>query len=224
MNLRRLRSLAIFAMLAAGGSLHAAEQRPAGSVGKETIAVDDARIDRLTDLVAEMIPVGKIMELVAASDPEWPMQDAPDAVNATQLACLRAELGDPAYRRWKRTEIADYIRRNPENVDRQIATLEAGASKYFGRYAMVGARSRMPGADAVGDDGGEPSRAELESVEEVATASEFRELRDISGLTVLLDMADPNKKKEKGGVQGLIAPFFMRALETCDVSLPEPPR
>jgi hypothetical protein len=213
---------ALIACLAVVATSNAAERRANGSDAAQSRVADDPRVDRLTDLVVEMVPVGKIMGMVAGTNPKWPMHDNPGTVDDRQLACLRGELNDASYRRMKRAEVADYVIDHPDSVDAQIALLESGPARFFGLSALGGARSRLLGekfdADALERTA---STAELEAVERVAGAAEYRELRDLSGLTVLLNAGNPQIKKSANGMTGLLSSIFLRAMERCEVDLPE---
>lgn len=74
------------------GALLSASAHAAGPAN----ASQEAKTERLTDLMVELVPMGRIFEMLAKEDPKWPMQDKPDAVTPAQLSCLRAELSNTA--------------------------------------------------------------------------------------------------------------------------------
>ena len=100
--------VAVAMLLAAGGS-HAAQPT-------------EKQIDEFTDAIVSLLPLGTIMETAAAADPRWPVQDAaPDAITPEQLACLRRELNADGFRRYKRSEVAEYLKTHGGNVQEEIA-------------------------------------------------------------------------------------------------------
>ena len=44
---------------------------------------------RLARAASNLMPLGRVLEAAAAEDPKWPINDKPDAMDATQLACVR---------------------------------------------------------------------------------------------------------------------------------------
>lgn len=228
MSLRMLSVLALAAMCVAQGPAHASQKRAGDrAAASEAVAVDDAKVDRLTDLVVEMTPIGKVLELVAGVDPKWPMQDSPDAVTDTQLACLRTEMNGDAYRRHKRREVADYVAKYPLRVDTEIEALGQGAAKYSGQLVLAGARSEVSGGEVnVAGILAEATPGEMRAFLEVVNGSDYQALRELSGMNAILDAgkAKPNDEHAATGLASLMVPLMLRAMDTCKVpmsALPE---
>lgn len=132
---KRARALIlVLALSAASGAMAADSSAP----------VDDARIDKLTDLVVEAVPFGRIFE-ITATDPQWPLQTETDEASAVRRGCLREQLSPAGYRRNKRVEVVAYVKDNPDRVDQDIALLENGAASIMGMAIMAGVDSKRSG-------------------------------------------------------------------------------
>lgn len=214
---------ALAAMLAAVGPVQAAQARPEAPVAaSEAAAVDQAKVDRLTDLVIEMAPIGDILDIIAGSDPKWPMQDAPQAVTAPQLACLRSELNSGAYRRQKREEVARYVGQYPLRIDAEIDMLGKGAAKYAGQLVLAGANSEIQGKQAEAIDILKVATpGEMRSFIEVVNSREYAPLREMSGMGAILEAgrAQAGGKDDDAGISGLLVQLMLRAMDTCEVPL-----
>jgi hypothetical protein len=100
---------------------------------------DDTRIDRLTDEIVKMIPLGPELDALAAADPRWPLQSiAPEDVKPEWLSCARESLSTRGYREYRRAETAEYANEYPDRVDSDLAVLSAGAAEVFAELARQG--------------------------------------------------------------------------------------
>ena len=215
--------LALAAMLVAAGPVQASQSAPdRPAAASDAGAVDQTRVDRLTDLVIEMAPIGKILDIIAGSDPKWPMQDAPGAVTAPQLACLRGELNGDTYRRQKREEVTEYIRQYPLRIDPEIDMLGKGAARYAGQLVLAGANSELQGKQAEAVDILKVATpGEMQSFIEVVNGRDYALLREMSGLDAILEAgrARQNGKDDDAGISGLLVQLMLRAMDTCEVPL-----
>src|SRR5690606_29413690 len=95
--------------------------------------VGEAYVDRMTDAMVQLLPLGQVFEMFASQDESWPMQARPDAVTPEQLACLRTELSRDGFRRAKRRQVAEYASTHPERMQDEVRLLEDGAAEVLGR-------------------------------------------------------------------------------------------
>lgn len=99
----------------------------------------DPRIDRLTDEIVKMIPLGPELDALAAADPRWPLQSvAPEQVKPEWLSCARESLSTRGYREYRRAETAEYANEYPDQVDADLAVLSTGAADVFSELARRG--------------------------------------------------------------------------------------
>lgn len=198
----------LFAMLFALQYALAPAARAADKVG----SVDDAIVDRLTDAMVRMLPVGAIMDEVAAKDPVWPLGEKSGKVDASQLACLRKELSSAGYRRFMRGESLAYATRNEATLDGDVKLAEAAAPILGGIVA-----ASMGGKDV-------DSKAELAklSADEMlaflsfAYAPEHAGLRQLSGYGEFPN--DRGAEKDSKAMKMMMIKMTLRAMGTCDVS------
>lgn len=112
------------------------------------VVSDDVRIDRLTDEVVKMIPLGPQLDALAAADPRWPLQSmAPEDIRPQWLSCARDALSARGYRDFKRAEMAEYANAYPELVDANLAVLSNGAAEVFSQLASRGLDAGMKNQD-----------------------------------------------------------------------------
>ena len=208
-----------FAAPQAGASGPAVPAAPAATASS---TADDPRIDRLTDLVVEMVPFGKMFE-IAAANPKWPVQDRPEAVTTEQLTCLRAELSPAGYRRIRRLEVADYVAADPARADRDIALLEQGAASMMGKAMMAGVESKR--ADKEIDVQALLANARPEQLMAFMTFMsdpKYAALRDLSGMSGIFGDSKSSKNgRDTGEAQGemMAAQVMLKAMSTCDVPM-----
>jgi hypothetical protein len=180
------------------------------------------RVARLTDLVVETVPMGVVFESLAATSPDWPVQEKPDAVSAGQLACLRDELSDGGYRRMKRTEVVAYVAENPRQADADIAVLEAGGAKMMGRLMLAGVEQERTGVPV--DQAqimGEASEQELAAFMQMMTDPGQAALRKLLGIGNAYDAERSAQENESAGEEAgadLATRVMLKAMSNCDVS------
>lgn len=180
---------------------------------------DNARVDRLTDLIVEMVPFGKMFDMAAAENPKWPVQDNPESVTADQLGCLRRELSDEGYRRARRVEVAAYAATRGSKLDQDIEVLEKGASTMMGKAMLSGAESKRNGQEIDAKAlfaGAHPEQ--LLSFLTFANDEKFAPLRELSGIgeTIATGADDAEARGKKRGAM-MAAKYMLQAMSACDV-------
>ena len=211
---RRYRALRPFAVLLCGAfavSAHAAESR-----------ADDALVSRMTNLQVQMFPFGTIFEMLAKDDPKWPMQQNPDAVTPKQLDCLRGELSQDGYRRYKRALVETYVAANPKRAEAEAELLSQGAAELFGKLVLAGAEAERSGAPTT------PEVVLKDATPEQMMAfmtffsdPNYAELRKMSGLGDAIALDKSAEENESAGEQlgsTITMQIMLGAMKTCQVS------
>jgi hypothetical protein len=181
----------------------------------------DQKVERLTDAVVRMLPLGAIFDGVAAKEPTWPMLDKPDAVTPGQLACLRNALSSAGYRRSRREDVAAYVAANPSRIDGDLKLLEGGAATIFGQLVSAGAEQTGNGPAR------DPREVLKSATSEQALAfitlfsdPNYAGLRKLSGVGDALNLAKSAEENEASGKQlgaSLAAQQMMKAAGTCAI-------
>lgn len=188
-----------------------------------TNAGQDAKIERLTDLMVELVPMGRIFDMLAKDDPKWPMQDKPDAVTPAQLSCLRSELSNTGYRRAKRKDVAEYVAANPSRVDDELKLLESGAAAVMGRLMIAGAEGERTGVKVSEQEVlGSATPEQLGSFMAFMSAPDHAGLRKLSGLGNAFSTDKSSEENEQNGEaagQNLATQVMLRAMGACEVSM-----
>lgn len=206
------------ALLLAGATLFASAHAAGPAKGSK-----DAKTDRLTDLMVELVPMGRIFEMLAKEDPKWPMQDKPDAVTPAQLSCLRTELSTEGYRRAKRKDVAEYVSVNPSRVDADVTLLEGGAAAMMGKLMMAGAEGERTGVKVSEQEVlGAATPEQLASFMAFMTAPDHEGLRKLSGIGNAFSTAKSSEENEQSGEaagENLATQVMLRAMSACEVSM-----
>lgn len=184
-------------------------------------SADEARIERLTDLVVRAIPMGQIFETLALADPAWPMQEKPDAVSKAQLGCLRAELSPSGYRRSKRAEVAEYFAANPSRFDQDIRILEQGAATLMNKMMIAGVEQERTGK-AVDEAAllAESTPEQLMAFMSFMTAPDYAPLRALAGFGNAFNAsasAEENEASGEAAGSDMATRVMLGAMSTCDV-------
>ena len=195
-------------LLAFSGALHAAD-------------APDARVQRMTDAVVKMLPMGAIFEDAAAKNPKWPMQEKPDGVTPEQLACIRGELSVAGFRRSRMAEVENYAKANPSRLDAEIKLLESGAADLFGKIIAAGA-AKAGGGPEVSPEAilGEATSEQVLSFVTFISDPNYAELHKLSGFGDALNITKSQSENEKSGSQlgaSLAAQQMIKAMGTCKV-------
>lgn len=196
------------ALLACAGAAHAG-QKP------------DGRVDRMTDALVKMLPMGEIFEDAAARNPAWPVQDKPGAVTPDQLSCIRAELSVAGFRRSRMADVQAYASANPSRIDADIKLLESGAAELFGKIITAGA-AKAGGNTEVTPESilGQATSDQVLSFVTFVSDPNYAGLRKLSGFGDALDITKSQSENEKSGYQlgaSLAAQQMIKAMGTCKV-------
>ncbi|GGA75843.1 hypothetical protein GCM10011521_12540 [Arenimonas soli] len=179
------------------------------------------RVDRLTDLVVQAMPMHVVFEQFAAKDPQWPVQENPGALDAGQLACLRGELSTAGYRRVLREKVQAYAGHGDDVMDRSIRLLESGAAQLMGAFVIAGVEQEMTGrkvdeAEIVG-----AARPEVvQAFMELMTHPDNAHLRRLVGIG---DAFDPGESAEENHARGekvggsLAVSLMLGGMGRCDI-------
>jgi hypothetical protein len=202
---RALRPFALLLCCALSLSAHAAEPRVEPRA-------DDALVSRMTDLQVRMFPFGAIFEMLAKDDPKWPMQQNPDAVTSKQLDCLRGELSQDGYRRYKQARVETYV----------AELLSQGAAELFGKLVLAGADAERSGAPTT------PEVVLKDATPEQMMAfmtffsdPNYAELRKMSGLGDAIALDKSAEENESAGEQlgsTITMQIMLGAMKACEVS------
>jgi hypothetical protein len=174
--------------------------------------VDDAIVDRLTDAMVRMLPVGAIVDAVAAKDPAWPAGEKAGEIGAAPLACLRKELSSEGYRRFMRGESLAYANRNKATLEDEVKLAEAAAPILGGIVA-----ASIDGKDVDSKtELGKLSADEMLAFLGFAYDPKYAGLRQLSGYGEF--PSDNAEQKDQKAMQMMMIKMTLRAMGTCDVS------
>lgn len=185
-------------------------------------AAGDAQVERLTGVLVQMLPFGKILDDAAAADPTWPLQGKAGKVDPAQLGCLRRELSSQGYQRSKRAEVAAYAQANPGRVGDDLKLLEGGAASVFGDFINAGVSEAQTGQKVEAADVIKKMKADqMLSFVEFISEPKHAPLRELVGIG---DAFDPAKSAEQNSDAGksigarLVTKLMLGAMTTCNVS------
>lgn len=225
----RCRSRPVLAVLLALGAVftvQAAQDRaPSKAADSKSAASKSAAsksdVQRMTDLQVKMMPFGAIFDMLSKEDPNWPMQEKPDAVTPEQLACLRGELSTPGYRRYKQAQVETYLAENPSRAASEIALLEQGAAELFGKLILAGADSERSGIQANPETLLKDSTPEqMSSFMSFFGDPNHADLRKLSGLGDAISPGKSASENESAGEQlgsTITLQVMLKAMSTCKV-------
>lgn len=172
------------------------------------------QVERLQQLFVQAMPLGPLLERIAANDPNWPLQKHMDRYTREDVACLRAgltrEKGDAVLRQ----RAADYAARHADRLADDIALLDSGVVR--GLSASMGATMT-----------GQPSRKldadEIKALVEFLTAPAYQPLRAAMYLDSLESafLAPRSRSFETGRRLGarMMVPLLADAMTLCGVEI-----
>lgn len=184
-------------------------------------AVPAAKVERLVDAITRMVPLGTILESVAAEDPAWPLGEAVATEGPEKLACVRGELSAAGYRRYQVPRVQAYASQNAARLDADLALLEGGAAEVFGNLALAGAEAeragREPNPEAVL---AKATPEQLNAFMTLFSDASNAGLRQLGGIGEALAVNKTQAEMEEAGEAvgaDLATRLMRRALATCDV-------
>lgn len=182
-------------------------------------AVTAAQQSRMTDVAVRVMPIGHIMERVSAGDPAWPGK--PDSrLDKDRLACLRGNLGEPAYRRVMEKRVADYAQTEPARFAESLAFLEGDAGRLMGKAMLAGAETRIVG---------KRDNADIESVLKderpdaifamlsLASDPRYTGLRAMLGIGAQITDEDSGRQIGQAAGLTMMLPMMSEAMSACNV-------
>jgi len=205
--------------LAAGAASAGAPADGAGA--RSGKAGQEAQVDRLTDLVVRAIPLGTIFESLSEADPNWPMQEKPEAVTADQLGCLRRELSSDGYRRTKREDAAAYVKQHPSSLEQDLRVLDEGAAMMMGKLMLAGVEQERTGVPV--DESalmGQASPEQLAAFMSFMTSPDHASLRRLAGIGNAFDherSAEENESAGEAAGADLATRVMLKAMGRCEV-------
>lgn len=182
---------------------------------------DAAKVERLTDLVVELMPIGAIFEDLAKADPQWPLPESQKGISAGQRSCLRGELNRTGYRRMKRVDVAAYAAANPSQLEADIRVLEGGSARLMNRLVLAGADAERTGVPA-----DEQAILSSASIEQIGSFMSLMQSPDYAGLRRMAGLGnafDANKSKEENEAAGedigadLATQAMFKAMSACKI-------
>jgi hypothetical protein len=183
----------------------------------------DADIERMTDYMITMVPLGEIFESLAKKDPLWPMQEKPEAVSAEKLQCLRRELSKDGYRRMKRLEVEAYANKNPSRVASDLELLGQGGPGLFGKLVMAGAESEETGVEMDPMDIMKAATPlQMSSFITFFQDPNYAELRKLSGVGDALSAKKSAEENQSAGEQlgaSIASRAMLAGMSKCDVPM-----
>ena len=203
------------------GAVAVAAALAAGCAQTGPKAASAAQVDRLGALFTQAVPVGWIVERVAARDAAWPFQQHPGRFTPAQLACTRGELTPDKVAVTQKADAREFARRYPDRVEESIRVLDGGAAEAIGTLMRAGVVGSMSGqrADA-GQMVGQMTAAQLRNFAELTESSQYAELRQAMRLDGLSGRNTPRESREQGhriGQSLLVGPL-LAAMERCQIS------
>lgn len=184
-------------------------------------AAAPARVERLMGLFEQTVPIGWMVERVAARDPQWPLQQHPGKFTPTQLACTRSELTANKVAATQREDARVFARRYPERVEESIQVLEGGGTAAVSLLMRAGIDQGLSGqrADARALMS-TLSAGQLRAFTELAEGHAYAELRQalrIDGMTGAGSHQTSRQRGFKVGQDLMIGPM-LTAMERCRIS------
>lgn len=183
-----------------------------------------ADADRLAALMEELLPFGRVFDMLSAQDPAWPMQDMPKASTPERLRCLRGELSSAGYHRTRMQDARAYVSANPSRVADDIALLEKGAAQVFGRMMMAGVESKAKGGADVDAAAmmRELTPEQMSSFLTFLSDPNYAPLRKQVGLGDVLDNSKSAAENQAAGERlgaSLASQLMLKAVGTCNIPM-----
>lgn len=181
----------------------------------------DAQVDRLTDILVDMLPLGPVLDEAQRVDVQWPLKESAGSVKPGQLACMRKELSSEGYRRSKRNLVLAYAQANSSRLDNDIKLLTDGAAPLFGNLVAGGIAAGQKGTEF------DPKEAMKSATPEQFLSfmtfmiePKHAPLRELSGIGDAFNPTHSTQENEKAGEglgASLVIKLMVGAMSTCDV-------
>lgn len=173
---------------------------------------------RLARAASALMPLGRVLEAAAAEDPKWPINEKPDALDATQLACVRQNLRQPQFEAMMTKRAEDYVRDNPARVADDIAILEGGGGQLFARMINEGiAAGREKRQVDIVKVVGASKPDEIAGMMTLANDTRYQPLRELIGFNQSISNGETGKAAGESAALTFMLPMLTGAMTTCNV-------
>lgn len=183
-------------------------------------AVPPARVERLEALFVQTVPIGWMVERVAATSPNWPFQEYMGKVTPAQLSCVRGQMTNDKVSATQREDARDFARRYPDRVDEAIQLLEGGAAEITNLLMRAGAGQAFTGRPVNGQSLAEAMSAkQLHAFTELTHGARYTELRQalrLDGVTNAGTSPEARRRGYKVGQNLMVGPL-LSAMDACKV-------
>jgi TonB family protein len=182
----------------------------------------DEKIVRANDMIAELVPWGKIMDLFISTNPNWPLNEHADKVSPTQLTCLREKLSGANLTKQKLDEVKTYAAADPERFESDYQLLDTGFAPLFGKFFMAGVDQARSGEkpDMMAIMNG-ASNAQMMAMTSFLYEGKYKGLRDLTGLGDLMGATSGSDQKERGQNIGkvMVTKLMLKAMDACAINM-----
>ena len=189
-------------------------------IGGGAYAADDAKIERMTDMIVGMMPHGPAFDQLAAEDPNWPMSIRAAPFTAEELACARSELSSTGIRKRKTAEVRAYAAGDAAGFERDFALLDGGLAERY--HVMIATQAAALRAGEFFDNEAwlqtmsAEQRAAVNALMRDPQQQQLRKLLEIDPGSAE-DADDPLDDAQRR--QSLLRSLG-KAFDTCHISLP----
>lgn len=190
---------------------------PGGVLAQQSVqSTPDAA--RLARAASHLMPLGRVLEAAAAEDPKWPINHKPDAMDATQLACVRQNLRQPQFQELMAKRAADYVRDNPARVADDIRLLEGGGGQLFARMINEGiVAGREKREVDIMKVVGASKPEDIAGMMTLANDPRQQPLRELIGFNQTISNGETGKAAGENAALTFMLPMLMAAMTTCNV-------
>lgn len=221
---RRFGACFALALCLVAAAMQAGAAETAKPAPRAASAQTDA--DRLAALMEELLPFGRVFDMLAERDPNWPLQDTPKVSTPERLRCMRAELSSAGYHRLRMQDARAYAAANPSRVRDDIALLEKGAAQVFGRMMMAGVESQAKGGGDIDAESlmRDVTPEQMSSFLTFLNDPNYAPLRKQVGVGDALDNTKSAEENEAAGERlgsALATQLMLKAVGACDIPVSE---
>jgi len=184
-------------------------------------AVSDAQIARMAELVGQTLPLHVVLDAVVAGDPQWPFQDRPEVVDATQLACVRGEMGSTQLAALLDRRVRTYARSHAARMPGDMELLEGGGARLFSKIMLAGMATQTDGIESEAPEAliAQATPQDFAAMFELFRDAQYGPLRELLGFPAhSIDMEQGEATGRAVGATFLI-PMMMDAFTRCQVPM-----
>lgn len=182
--------------------------------------VPPARVERLEALFVQTVPIGWMVDRIAATNANWPFQQHMGKVTPTQLSCVRGQMTNEKVSATQREDARAFARRYPDRVDEAIQLLEGGAAEVTNLLMRAGAGQAVTGRPVNNRGLMEAMSAkQLHAFSELTQGARYTELRQalrLDGVTNAGTGPEARRRGYKVGQDLMVGPL-LSAMDACQV-------